>query len=114
MVGAYSQSGQNWLSMCRVCCWAIRYKRVLRRSTGCSTRSIHYCIRVLKMSLSFIALLILSYLSGALPWSVWLGKLFFRVDPRSQTDGNPGAANAFRVGGWPLGVSVLLLDFFKA
>ena len=66
------------------------------------------------MSLSFIALLILFYLSGALPWSVWLGRLFFRVDPRSQADGNPGAANAFRVGGWPLGASVLLLDFFKA
>ncbi len=62
----------------------------------------------------FIALLILAYLSGALPWSVWLGKLFFHVDPRSQADGNPGAANAFRAGGWRLGASVLLLDFFKA
>lgn len=62
----------------------------------------------------FIALLILAYLSGALPWSVWLGKLFFHVDPRRQADGNPGAANAFRAGGWRLGASVLLLDFFKA
>jgi glycerol-3-phosphate acyltransferase PlsY len=56
----------------------------------------------------------MAYLAGALPWSVWLGTLFFRVDPRSQADGNPGAANAFRVGGWALGLSVLLLDFFKA
>ncbi len=63
--------------------------------------------------LAFPALLIAAYLSGALPWSVWLGKLFFRVDPRRQSDGNPGAANAFRSGGWRLGVAVLILDFLK-
>jgi glycerol-3-phosphate acyltransferase PlsY len=64
--------------------------------------------------MSFIIMLILAYLSGALPWSVWLGRLFVGADPRSQADGNPGAANAFRVGGWRLGISVLLLDFSKA
>ena len=58
--------------------------------------------------------LLLAYLSGALPFAVWLGKLFFRVDPRQQADQNPGAANAFRAAGWRLGTSVLLLDFFKA
>jgi glycerol-3-phosphate acyltransferase PlsY len=57
--------------------------------------------------------LILAYLSGALPWSVWLGKLFFRVDPRQESDGNPGASNAFRAGGWKLGIAVLILDFLK-
>ena len=62
----------------------------------------------------FFFWLVLSYLSGAIPWSVWLGERFFRVDPRKQPDGNPGAANAFRAAGWRLGVSVLLLDFFKA
>lgn len=64
--------------------------------------------------MSFIVILTLAYLSGALPWSVWLGRWFTGVDPRLQSDGNPGAANAFRVGGWQLGISVLLLDFFKA
>lgn len=62
----------------------------------------------------FLALLIVAYLSGAFPWSVWLGVLFFQTDVRTIADGNPGAANAFRVGGWRLGISVLLLDFFKA
>jgi glycerol-3-phosphate acyltransferase PlsY len=62
---------------------------------------------------AFPALLILAYMSGALPWSVWLGKLLFRVDPRRERDGNPGAANAFRVGGWRLGAAVLILDFLK-
>lgn len=61
-----------------------------------------------------IALLLLTYLFGAIPWSVWLGKAFFQRDPRSLGDGNPGAANAFRAGGWPLGLAVLLLDFLKA
>lgn len=64
--------------------------------------------------MSFPILLILAYLSGALPWSVWLGRRFSGDDPRNQADGNPGAANAFRIGGWRLGISVLLLDFFKA
>jgi glycerol-3-phosphate acyltransferase PlsY len=62
----------------------------------------------------FFFWLVLSYLSGAIPWSVWLGERFFRVDPRKQPGGNPGAANSFRAAGWRLGVSVLLLDFFKA
>jgi len=63
---------------------------------------------------TFIALVMLAYLAGALPWSVWLGRLFSGVDVRSVADGNPGAANAYRVGGWRLGAAVLLLDFFKA
>jgi len=62
----------------------------------------------------FFLWLIVAYLSGALPWSVWLGKRFFSADPRDQSDKNPGAANAYRVGGWRLGVVVLLLDFCKA
>lgn len=62
----------------------------------------------------FIFMLVLCYMSGAVPWSVWLGKLFFHVDPRDQHDRNPGTANAFRAAGWRLGVAVLLLDFCKA
>ncbi len=56
----------------------------------------------------------IAYISGSAPWSVWLGKLFYHVDPRRQLDGNPGAANAYRSAGWKLGIPVLLLDFFKA
>ena len=62
----------------------------------------------------FIILLVASYLSGALPWSVWLGRRFFQRDPRSVADGNPGAANAYRIGGLRLGIIVALLDFCKA
>lgn len=62
----------------------------------------------------FYLWLMLTYLFGAIPWSVWLGKRFFSADPRDQPDHNPGAANAFRGGGWRLGAVVLLLDFGKA
>jgi acyl-phosphate glycerol 3-phosphate acyltransferase len=58
--------------------------------------------------------LVSAYLAGALPWSVWLGRWVFHVDPRAQAGGNPGAANAWRAAGWRLGVSVLALDFAKA
>lgn len=61
-----------------------------------------------------ILLLIVAYLCGSLPWSVWLGKAFYRTDPRQQSDGNPGTANAFRAAGARLGVAVLVLDFLKA
>lgn len=61
----------------------------------------------------FPVMLVVAYVSGAIPWSVWLGRLFFRTDPRRESDGNPGAANAFRSGGWRLGAAVLALDFLK-
>ena len=66
------------------------------------------------MSTLFMTLVLLTYLSGAIPWSVWLSRVLHLGDVRTVADGNPGAANAFRVGGWRLGVAVVLLDFFKA
>jgi glycerol-3-phosphate acyltransferase PlsY len=57
---------------------------------------------------------VLGYLSGALPFSVWLGRLILRRDIRQVgADHNPGAANAWRAAGWRLGLPVLLLDFLK-
>lgn len=53
-----------------------------------------------------------SFLTGSLPFSVWLGRLA-DADPRAIGDGNPGTANAWRAGGWRLGLPVLALDFFK-
>lgn len=53
------------------------------------------------------------FLSGSIPFSVWLGRLLLRADIRRYGDGNPGAANAWRAGGWPLGLLVGLLDNLK-
>ena len=55
----------------------------------------------------------ISFLSGALPWSVWVGKLALGVDIRDYGDGNPGAANVWAAGGPIWGMVAILLDGFK-
>lgn len=56
---------------------------------------------------------ILAYLLGSLPWSVWLGKAIKGLDLREHGSGNAGATNAFRVLGKPIGIVVLVLDMLK-
>ena len=63
--------------------------------------------------ISFL-LIVAAFLCGALPFSVWLGKLFVGLDVRTLGDGNPGAANAFRTGNRLVGLFSLLLDVSKA
>ena len=53
------------------------------------------------------------YLCGGLPFSVWLGRLAAGGDVRQVGDGNPGAANAWRLGGWRAGLAALVLDYLK-
>ena len=55
----------------------------------------------------------LAYLIGAVPTSLWVGRLFFGVDLRKEGSGNLGATNTFRVLGAPAAVPVLLFDMFK-
>lgn len=66
------------------------------------------------MPSEFLILVVVAYLSGSLPWSVWLSKRVSGVDPRTSQDGNPGAANAFRLAGARVGIAVAVLDFLKA
>lgn len=56
---------------------------------------------------------VLAFVSGSLPFAVWLGKLIVRKDVRDFGSGNPGAAGAFWMGGPLLGVLVLMLDVTK-
>jgi glycerol-3-phosphate acyltransferase PlsY len=58
--------------------------------------------------------IILSYLIGALPSSVWIGQRFYDTDVREHGSGNAGATNTFRVLGKRAGIIVLILDIFKA
>ena len=55
----------------------------------------------------------IAFLSGSLPFAVWVGRLFVRADVRQYGDGNPGAANAWRAGGWHVGLLAGLLDWLK-
>ena len=50
-----------------------------------------------------IVMLILSYLIGAFPSGLIIGKLFFKKDIRQYGSGNTGATNSFRVLGRPAG-----------
>jgi len=58
--------------------------------------------------------ILISFISGSIPYSVWLGRIFLKKDIRAFGDGNPGATNVFRAGSPVLGVITLLLDVFKA
>jgi glycerol-3-phosphate acyltransferase PlsY len=58
-------------------------------------------------------LVILAYLLGSIPTSVWVGKYFYNIDVREHGSGNAGATNTMRVLGWKAGVPVLLFDALK-
>lgn len=57
--------------------------------------------------------MVLSYLCGSIPTSVWWGKAFFGLDVREHGSRNAGATNTFRVLGPKAGVPVLLIDILK-
>lgn len=63
--------------------------------------------------LSLLVILILSYLVGSIPASVWIGRLVYGIDVREHGSGNAGATNAFRVLGWKAGVMSTLVDLGK-
>jgi len=54
-----------------------------------------------------------AWLLGSIPFSVIVGKLFFKTDVRQQGSGNPGATNTLRVLGPKAGLAVLILDILK-
>lgn len=60
-----------------------------------------------------VVMLFLSYLIGAFPSGLVIGKLFFKKDIRQYGSGNTGATNSFRVLGRPAGFIVTFLDIFK-
>ena len=62
---------------------------------------------------SLFTVLLISYVLGSIPSSLWVGQLFHRKDIRKYGSGNLGTTNAFRILGWKSGVSVLILDFMK-
>jgi glycerol-3-phosphate acyltransferase PlsY len=55
----------------------------------------------------------LAFLAGSAPFSVWMVRLLLDDDVRRYGDGNPGARNAWKAGGWCVGLPALLLDYLK-
>ena len=60
-----------------------------------------------------LAAMIVAYLCGSIPTSVWWGRAFFGVDVREHGSHNAGATNTFRVLGPRAGIPVLLIDILK-
>jgi len=58
-------------------------------------------------------LVILAYLIGSIPTSVWISKSIFKIDIRDYGSGNAGATNTFRVLGSKWGSIVMLADVTK-
>jgi len=57
--------------------------------------------------------ILLAYLLGSIPTSVWLGKAFYGIDIREFGSGNAGATNTMRVLGKKAGFPVLIIDVLK-
>jgi glycerol-3-phosphate acyltransferase PlsY len=70
-------------------------------------------VRTLETLYLSTASVVIGILSGSLPFSVWLVRWIAHADVRKFGDGNPGAINAWRAGGWRAGVPVLVLDVVK-
>ena len=60
-----------------------------------------------------LLLIIVAYLIGSIPTSVWVSKHFFGIDIRDYGSGNAGATNTFRVLGSKWGSFVMLVDVLK-
>ena len=58
--------------------------------------------------------LLLSFFAGALPLSVWVGRLAARRDIREVADHNPGATHVLRTGGFGSFLVAMSLDISKA
>ena len=56
---------------------------------------------------------IICFVAGSLPFSVWVGRLFLHTDIRTVGDANPGATNVLRAGGKGAFAIAALLDGFK-
>lgn len=63
---------------------------------------------------TLIAVILLSYLLGSIPFGLVVGRLSGVGDIRKSGSGNIGATNMLRVGGKKLGALTMLLDMLKA
>jgi glycerol-3-phosphate acyltransferase PlsY len=60
-----------------------------------------------------VLLIVIAYMIGSIPTSVWISRGFFGVDIRDYGSGNAGATNTFRVLGSRWGTLVMVLDVLK-
>lgn len=63
--------------------------------------------------ITLLVFILVSYLLGSIPTSVWIGKWFFGIDIRQHGSGNAGTTNTFRVLGTKAALPVFIFDVFK-
>jgi glycerol-3-phosphate acyltransferase PlsY len=56
---------------------------------------------------------IIAYLLGSIPSSVWVSKIFYKQDIRDLGSRNAGLTNIFRIFGWKASVPVAIVDLGK-
>ena len=64
-------------------------------------------------ALHILGYLLVGYLSGSLPFSIWITRLVKGVDVRRAGSGHATATNTIRQAGFAAGILVLLLDLAK-
>jgi glycerol-3-phosphate acyltransferase PlsY len=60
-----------------------------------------------------VLVIVVAYLIGSVPTSVWVSKGVFGIDIREYGSGNAGATNTFRVLGSRWGTFVMIMDMLK-
>jgi glycerol-3-phosphate acyltransferase PlsY len=66
------------------------------------------------MIAEFVAVVVIAYLLGSIPFGLIIGKLKSGIDIREHGSGKTGATNLMRVAGTKLGVLTIVLDVVKA
>jgi len=66
------------------------------------------------MAFEFVAVAVIAYLLGSIPFGLLIGKLKGGVDIREYGSGKTGATNVMRTIGTKLGILTLVLDVVKA
>jgi glycerol-3-phosphate acyltransferase PlsY len=65
------------------------------------------------ISIYSVIAILLAYIFGSIPSSVWIGQAFYGIDVREYGSGNAGATNTFRVLGKKAGIPVMIIDILK-
>lgn len=60
-----------------------------------------------------VLIIVLAYLIGSIPTSVWVSRHFFNIDIREFGSGNAGATNTYRILGPRWGTFVMIFDMLK-
>jgi len=65
------------------------------------------------VEMTWAGLAVMGFVLGSIPFSLLLVRWQRGLDVRSYGDGNPGAANAWKAGGFRTGMAAGVLDFLK-